>query len=127
MYGRLQILARLSEDFNELNRIFSIDPPDQFFFDANFLPGNGLSAVFTVANALSDVAIPIGSLTSVNMIVLFSDGPVTVKLAGGGTALPVGATGQSGVLVLVGAGVTTILVSNTSGAARKLRYFVGGA
>jgi hypothetical protein len=126
-FGFLQVLTRLSEDFKQTKLIFKNDPPDQFFLDQNFLAVGGLAQIRDVPNGASDLSLSLGELTSVKMLVLFSDGPITVKTAvAGDTGQPIGDTNQPGVLVVLGAGITAILVSNASGADVKVRYYVAG-
>lgn len=128
-FGKLQLVARVSEDFQETKRNLSTDPPDQFFVDDAFLTGAAVSKLVTVANGAVDTAQDIGGLTAIKFLYLTADGPITVRLVAAGTLIPVGASAQAGTLVLLGsgAGMNALLISNSSGAARKVRYAVAGA
>lgn len=126
-FGYLQVVTRLSEDFNQTKKIFSNDPADDFFLDQTFLGVGGLAQIRDIPDLASDLALDLGNVSTIKMLVLISDGAITVKTGiAGDTGQPVGDTNQPGILVVLGAGVTALLVSNASGATRKVRYYVAG-
>ncbi len=127
MFAQLQLLVRGAEDFEQTKKVFDTNPPESLAIDDGVLSAGGLSSVISIADATVDQEILIGNVTTAKLVALITDGALTVKLATAGTAIPVGDTGKIGWFVLVGAGATKLLVSNSSGAARKLRYMIAGS
>jgi hypothetical protein len=127
VYAQLQVVLKAAQDFEQTKSTYQNDPPDSLFMDNVQLAGGSLTGIATIANLVVDQALSVGTLTDLRLIFLVSDGPVDIKLVGAGTAIQIGETGKSGMFLLVGGpGPATILISNSSGGTREVRYYVAG-
>jgi hypothetical protein len=86
------------------------------------------SNTFVVANGATDLAIPLGLVDNAKNLILIVNGAVSFKLNGtGNTAIPLApAAGKQGLLVLAAGSVTSLFVSNASGAPVTINLMAAG-
>lgn len=124
VFATLQMILKASADFDQTEQIF--DTIENFSLDSTFLGAGASVQVIDIANLVVEQVLQLGGVGTIKLFIAISDGALDILAAPSGTPFPIGDTSQNGFFAYVGSGLSTILVSNSSGGPRKLRYIVGG-
>lgn len=80
-----------------------------------------------VADATVDSAVNLGGLTTCKQLFIIADRQVSVKINGGDTGVPIGHTAtEGGSLCLPATSITSLSISNASGATANVDFIMSG-